>query len=193
MHITSNGYPSYIYTLYNYNASYSRSLSEIYAFTNSAGCRNIHLSSTQLILQIHLKARLERNSSVSQNDHEKTGCTDSNSLYTSVLLSWWPGSFSLSLVTKPFFGGVVGLVVSVSPPKSAASVDFLWPGSFSFNLAMNPSFLAPCVAAGKGTRTTLKIRINNIGFGQISQVIKPNPELCKYCTSFQYSGVPVML
>lgn len=71
MHITSNGYPSYIYTLYNYNASYSRSLSEIYAFTNSAGCRNIHLSSTQLILQIHLKARLERNSSVSQNDNEK--------------------------------------------------------------------------------------------------------------------------
>ena len=169
-------------------------LSEIYAFTQVVPVHEHPASINPTHPTNSSESKVRDNSSVRQNDHEKLGFTESNCLYTSVLLSWWPGSFSLSLVTKPFFGGVVGLVVSVSPPNSAASADFLWPGSFSFNLVKNPSFLAPCLAAEKKTTTTLKIRIiNKIGYVQTSQVIRPNPELCKYCATFQYSGVPIKL
>ena len=148
--IPPNGWPLYhVFTLYNYNASYC------------------DLCLHKTMTQEHQPLRNPSATDSSESKlREKFLCKPNswwklvslNSLYMSVLLSWWPGSFSLSLVTKPFFG-VVGLAVSVGASNAVASGDLgWWPGNFSINLLMKPSFLAPCLGAGKETRTTLKIR-----------------------------------
>lgn len=75
-------------------------------------------------------------------------------LYSVVgVVEWWPGSFSLILVMRPFFGGapVVSYSVSLSCSKvlswgSTEWAVFLWPGSISLILVTMPSFLGTPVS-----------------------------------------------
>jgi hypothetical protein len=63
---------------------------------------------------------------------------------------WWPGSFSLILVTKPFFGEAAVVSSSTGVFGSTVSADlWWWPGSLSIILFMKLSFLGAGVGESK--------------------------------------------